>query len=225
MRWLEGYEGGYVNHPQDPGGATMRGVTQRVYDAFRRATGLPTQAVRLLTDAEHHAIYIRQYWNPIWGDQLPDGVDGAVFDYAVNSGPARAVRDLQRIVGTKADGVMGLMTFSAVKEWVAKRSAAELVVALCEARMRFLRGLKTFATFGRGWTRRVVGDKPGVQDGDIGVVDRCVKLSRGFKEDAIPAPKRPAPGKAIPERDEGWLDDLIAAFIRFLNGFRKGAMA
>jgi lysozyme family protein len=145
------HECGWSNHPQDPGGATMRGVTQRVYDAFRDRQGLTRATVRNITRAELETIYRRQYWDAVRGDDLPAGVDLAVFDFAVNSGTARAIRYLQRVLGARQDGHLGEATLAAA----AARDAVGLVRALCDARMTFLRGLRTFGTFGRGWTRRV----------------------------------------------------------------------
>ncbi len=195
MQWLSAYEGGYVNHPKDPGGATMRGVTQRVYDAYRRNIGRPLRPVKQMTNPEHDAIYRQQYWNPVFGDRLPSGVDAAIFDFAVNSGTSRAVKYTQKIVGATADGVMGNMTLAAIKDYCEKKSAAELCGALCEARLAFMKRLSTWSTFGKGWQRRVMGDKMGVQHGDVGVIDRSIALTRGGGA-SIPLPKRQSEGKA-----------------------------
>lgn len=143
------HEGGYVNHPRDPGGATNKGVTQAVYDGYRRRQGKPGQSVRLISEAEIGAIYKFQYWDMVRGDDLPSGVDYAVFDFAVNSGVSRAAKYLQRVVGTPQDGVIGVRTLGAIK------STAYTINALCDRRMGFLRTLRIFPTFGRGWTRRV----------------------------------------------------------------------
>lgn len=146
------YEGGFANHPDDPGGATMRGVTQRTYDAWRIGAGLATQSVRQIEEPELHAIYRDGYWNVVRGDDLPAGVDLAVFDYAVNSGPARAAKELQRVVLATMDGKIGPATLAAVRA----RQPAEIIRPLCAGRLAFLEGLTTWATFGRGWKRRVV---------------------------------------------------------------------
>lgn len=145
------HEGGYVNHPEDPGGATNKGVTQKVYDAWRKRLGLRTRSVKSIEAAEVAEIYRGQYWNAIRGDELPAGVDYAAFDYAVNSGVVRAAQHLQEIAGAKVDGHIGLMTLAAV----GKLKASDAVNKLCDRRMRFLRALRTFPTFGKGWTRRV----------------------------------------------------------------------
>ena len=145
------HEGGYVNHPKDPGGATNKGVTQAVYDDYRARHVLPRQSVKYITEDEVKAIYRHQYWERIKGDQLPAGVDYCVFDFAVNSGVHRASRYLQRAVGVAEDGTLGPVTMAAV----AAMGVECLVDALCNARLSFLKGLTTFSTFGRGWTRRV----------------------------------------------------------------------
>jgi lysozyme family protein len=145
------YEGGYVNHPADPGGATMKGVTQKVYDAYRDGHSKQRRPVKQIDTAELRAIYRVQYWDLVQGDKLPAGVDAAVFDYAVNSGATRASRALQTVLGLRVDGNIGLATINAAIEG----DEAETINALCDERMVFLRRLKTFNTFGRGWSRRV----------------------------------------------------------------------
>lgn len=148
------HEGGYVNHPQDPGGATNQGVTQRVYDDYRKTMGLRAQPVRLLSNAERDAIYRMRYWALIKGDSLPAGVSYVVFDGAVNSGVSQSVKWLQRALGVPADGVIGPQTINAAKS---HENHDALVAKICELRMAFLKALKTFKTFGKGWTRRVDG--------------------------------------------------------------------
>ena len=104
------WEGGWSNHPRDPGGPTMRGIIQRVYDGWRDNHGLPRRSVREIADHELRDIYRRSYWDQVRGDELPPGVDLAVFDFAVNSGPARAAKYLQRVLGVKVDGHIGPAT-------------------------------------------------------------------------------------------------------------------
>lgn len=145
------HEGGYVNHPADPGGATNKGITWRTYNAWRRNRGLPDRHVKNITDEEVAAIYKAQYWNVIRGDDLPSGLDYAVFDFAVNSGPARAAKFLQRIVNVNADGQIGQITLEAV----AKANTKHTINALCDNRLAWLQRLRHWGTFGRGWTRRV----------------------------------------------------------------------
>jgi len=145
------HEGGYVNDPQDPGGATNRGVTQAVYDDWRSSKGLPHQTVRLLSEAEVNAIYRRLYWDPLRADDLPSGIDYCVFDFAVNSGVNRAARYLQKAAGVADDGQIGPATLAAVQT----KNADALIETVCAARLNFLKQLKIFDRFGRGWTTRV----------------------------------------------------------------------
>jgi lysozyme family protein len=144
-------EGGYVNHPKDPGGATNKGVTQRVYDAYRKAIDAPPQSVKLISAGEVGSIYKDSYWQPIRGDELPAGVDYVVFDYAVNSGTVKAAKALQEALGVKVDGRIGLLTLDALKR--ADRGA--IIRSICGSRLGFLKRLATWTTFGRGWSRRV----------------------------------------------------------------------
>lgn len=143
------YEGGYVNHPKDPGGATMKGVTQGTYNAWRKQQGLPSRPVKQIEQSEIEAIYRNGYWDVVKGDELPSGLDLAVFDYAVNSGPGRAIRHLQAVLGVPQTGSMNQATLEAAK----KNSGAW--AQLCDKRLGFLKRLGTWTTFGKGWGARV----------------------------------------------------------------------
>lgn len=230
MEWLAVYEGGFVDHPDDPGGATNRGVTQAVYDAFRRRQDQTPRSVRWITDEEHDAIYVAQYWRPIRGDDLPSGLDATVFDFGVNSGTGRAAKTLQRALVAMGyriavDGQIGEMTLDAVRTVASVGGLPDLIIDVNERRFRFVKGLKTFRTFGRGWTRRIMGDRLGVQDGDVGVIDRSIMLARGDRPETIRQPNQPAPGRAR-DRDLGWLAVLIEAVVAFVDALfrnRKGA--
>lgn len=197
LGWIGLSEGGYVNHPRDPGGATDRGITQRTYDAWNDLHGRDRRPVRGISREEADAIIVSQYLAPIRFDDLPGGLDYAVADFAVNSGPGRAARELQRLVGVPEDGVIGTQTLAAV----ARHDPEQLVMRLCGARMMFMQGLATWGTFGRGWTVRVMGREDGVQADDIGVIDRGVMLAQNAPD--IPAPTRVAPGRAVAEPPRG----------------------
>lgn len=170
------YEGGWSNHPNDPGKATMRGVTQVVYDDFRAMQGEPGQSVKRISEQELVAVYQWRYWDAVRAGSLPVGVDYATFDFAVNSGVRRAARTLQELVGVTADGAIGPMTIGAVAAFCRARGIAVLSDALCDARIRFLRGLPTYGTFGKGWERRVLGARAGSQVDDTGVADRALRM-------------------------------------------------
>ena len=145
------HEGGFVQHPQDPGGATKFGITRETLARFRQKP-VSVEDVRSLTTAEAAAIYRRLYWDPIRADELPAGVDLAVFDFAVNSGPSRAVRALQSALGVLIDGVVGPVTLAAARA----ADAARLIRRLTRDRLRFLSRLAIWPIFGRGWRRRVL---------------------------------------------------------------------
>lgn len=143
-------EGGYVDHPRDPGGATNLGVTIATLRAWRKRP-VSKADVKALTKEEATAIYKAQYWDKVAGDDLPAGLDYAMFDFGINSGPSRAVKFLQQILGVKADGVIGVMTLEAVRQ----HPVNYLISELCNSRIAWLRRLKTWDTFGKGWTRRI----------------------------------------------------------------------
>jgi lysozyme family protein len=145
-------EGGYVNLKADPGGATNRGVTQRVYDAYRQRLGLPLVPVRGISATEVEAIYKANYWSLAKCDQLPAGISYVVFDGAVNSGVAQSVKWLQRALNVVPDGVVGNATLAAVQNY---GNMDRLVDAICDRRLAFLKALKTWKAFGKGWASRV----------------------------------------------------------------------
>lgn len=165
------HEGGFSDHPRDPGGATMKGVIQRVYDAYRQRKGQGPRSVKLLINAELQDIYRQLYWNKIDGDELPAGLDYCVFDAAVNSGPSQAAKWLQRGIndvlgkGTLVvDGNIGPATLAAAE--AAPR--VEVIDAVCNRRLVMLRGLKTWDVFGDGWTNRIEGEeKNGTRKGGV----------------------------------------------------------
>jgi lysozyme family protein len=146
------HEGGFVNHPQDPGGMTNLGVTKRVWEEWV-GHEVDEKQMRALTPEIVAPLYKRKYWDAVRADDLVDGVDYCVFDVAVNSGPGRAVKFLQSCVGVTADGGFGPRTLAAVKE--AEKDPARLIEMYCARRLEFLQSLKTFETFGKGWSRRV----------------------------------------------------------------------
>ena len=148
------HEGGYVNHPADPGGMTNLGVTKRVWEEWK-GHAVDEAEMRALTPEKVGPLYKAKYWDMVHGDQLPSGVDLCVFDCAVNSGVKRASKLLQRAVGVDDDGVIGRATLAAVETL----SAEEIIDRFCAERLSFLEALPTFATFGKGWSRRVAGVK------------------------------------------------------------------
>lgn len=183
------HEGGYSNHPADPGGATQHGVTQRVYDAFRGRQGKPPAPVRYITDGEVNAIYRRQYWDAVQGDSLPPGVDYAVFDGAVNSGPAQSIKWLQRALGVDADGQLGERTLAAVRN----ANARDLIDGICDKRLAFMKSLKTWPVFGKGWKARVDEVRVAGKSMAIGGPTKMIAESDTPAQKADPADAKPKP--------------------------------
>ncbi|MDK2769945.1 MAG: hypothetical protein KYX69_19780 [Sphingomonas sp.] len=144
------HEGGYVDHPKDPGGATNLGITLATLSAWRKRPVTKAE-VKALTKVEAEAIYGANYWNPLRCEDLPFGVDLATFDYGVNSGISRSAKALQFVLGVSADGRIGSDT---VKAAVLANGKAT-IQKLCASRLGFVRSLKTWATFGKGWGRRI----------------------------------------------------------------------
>lgn len=149
MKEIFKHEGGYVDHPRDPGGATNLGITHLTL-AAARGHKVTKADVKALGKQEAENIYRKSYWAKVQGDHLPYGFDLVAMDGGVNSGPSRGAKWLQRGVGAKADGKIGGQTIEA-----ARRSDVGGIERACDARMSFLRGLKHWGTFGKGWSRRV----------------------------------------------------------------------
>jgi lysozyme family protein len=144
------HEGGYVNHPSDPGGRTNHGVTQDVWeDWIDRAVS--EDEMRALTPVKVAPLYREMYWDRIKADKLPSGVDYLVFDAAVNSGVSRAVKWLQTTVGAVADGAIGEQTL----KQVLLTNPLMVIDKYTAIRLEFLKDRSTWPTFGKGWERRV----------------------------------------------------------------------
>ena len=150
LRRLLAHEGGYTNHPSDPGGPTNFGITIHDYRKYVKADATAAD-VRAMSIDEAKAIYRAKYWDKMRCDDLPAGVDYCVFDYGVNSGSGRAPKVLQRVLGVADDGIVGKITIKATYA----RDAREVIAAICDERLNYLKGLKTWPVFGRGWGRRV----------------------------------------------------------------------
>ena len=144
------HEGGYVNHPKDPGGETNLGVTKRVYEDWGG-----TKEMKDLTVEDVSPIYKKNYWDRVKGDHLPAGLDLCVFDFGVNAGTGRAAKYLQKMIGTTPDGGIGPMTLVKLKEYVDAKGVEHTVKLYQMGRQKYYESLSTFSTFGRGWTRRV----------------------------------------------------------------------
>ena len=144
------HEGGFVNHPKDPGGMTNLGVTKASWERYLNRD-VSEADMRALTPEVVKPFYKTMYWDKIKGDDLPSGIDYAAYDLAVNSGTGRAAKYLQEIAGVPADGVIGPKSLEAIQSCDAKETAD----TICDMRMDFLKRLSTFDTFGKGWADRV----------------------------------------------------------------------
>lgn len=194
------HEGGWADNPKDPGGATMKGVTLATFRAWKGSAATKAQ-LRAISDADLRAIYRRNYWDAVSGDDLPAGLDLLAFDAAVNSGPSRGAKWLQTALGVSADGKIGPATIAAAQkahpEAVIDRAIAARVSFLRTARHKDT-GALLWPTFGKGWTARV----------------------ESIREEAIAMAKAPR----IPVTDAttapgaGWLAGLIAALLKLIGG-------
>lgn len=145
---LIGHEGGYSNHPNDPGGETMWGVTKRVAQSHGYQG-----AMKDLPRDTAKEIYRIDYWAPVRADELPDSLRFDVFDGAVNSGVAQSTKWLQSAVGALVDGKIGPNTLAK-----AQSSDPFAVARYNGQRLEFMAGLSTWPSFGRGWARRIASN-------------------------------------------------------------------
>jgi lysozyme family protein len=145
FKLLIGHEGDLSNDPNDPGGLTRYGVSQRSY---------PNVDIKSLTLDEAKSIYKRDYWNALQMEHLPEAIRFDLFDMAVNSGVSQAVKTLQRAVGAGEDGKLGPVTIAAMREL----SDHQVTARFLGARLMFMTNLMTWQHFGKGWARRVAGN-------------------------------------------------------------------
>lgn len=152
------HEGGFTSDERDPGnkmpdgrpGSTNLGVTQNVWEEYV-GHEVTHEDMKRLTKSDVEPLYKKQYWDTVRGDDLPYGVDYMVFDMGVNSGPGRAVRTLQKAVGATPDGVIGPKTLQAIQS----ADPHDLIESFSQARLEFMKSLKTWDVYGKGWERRV----------------------------------------------------------------------
>jgi lysozyme family protein len=148
------HEGGYVHHPRDPGGMTNLGVTKKVWEEWVKHS-VDEKAMRALTPELVSPMYKKKYWDAVKGDELPDGLDYLMFDFAINAGPGRAIKTMQKAIGTTPDGAIGPKTMQSLKEM----NPTQLIEKFSVEKESFYRSLPTFQTFGKGWLRRVAEAK------------------------------------------------------------------
>jgi lysozyme family protein len=148
------HEGGFVNHPKDPGGMTNLGVTKKVWEAWV-GKAVDEKEMRALTPEVVGPMYKKKYWDAVKADEMSEGLDYLMFDFAVNAGPRRAIKTMQKAIGTTPDGAIGPKTMAALKA----ANQSELVAKFSAEKEAFYRSLPTFTTFGKGWLRRVAEAK------------------------------------------------------------------
>jgi lysozyme family protein len=182
LRRLLVHEGGYSNHPSDPGGPTNFGITLRDYRKYVQSDATAAD-VRTMKLADAKAIYRSKYWDALNCDQLPAGVDYAVFDYGVNSGIGRSGKVLRRMLRMSDDTHV---VTPAVIAAVQKCEPRDLVARICAERLRFLKALRTWPVFGNGWVRRVEEVK-----------SSALRMAATSKASQVGAQPDPAPGKGV----------------------------
>ncbi|MFS8181496.1 glycoside hydrolase family 108 protein [Pseudovibrio denitrificans] len=203
-------EGGFANRSRkaDPGGPTNLGITQRTLQAWR-GRPVSVEEVENLGREEALQIYRVQYWDAVKGDDLPRGLDFTLFDCAVNSGPARAVKILQKILKVKVDGVLGLITLGAVKA----QAVTYLINEFSARRLQFMKRLKNWPYNKNGWTRRVRH----VQERSLELVDNAMMK------------RAPMPILEPHQNEEGAkaVEEETSAFSAWMtpDGVTKGAVA
>ena len=147
------HEGGFGNNPVDPGGMTNLGVTKVVWEEWVGHT-VSEKEMRALTPTLVAPLYKRKYWDACHADELISGLDYAVFDFAVNSGPGRATKNLQTCIGLLPDGSLGPVTLATLNKYTGEKASA-LINEYCNSRVKFLKTLKIWPVMGNGWERRV----------------------------------------------------------------------
>lgn len=157
-RFVKRWEGGWSDHPADPGGLTRWGITLRALRAFgvdlNRDGRIDRADLAAMTEAEAAAFYRRHYWDAIQGDRLPPALALVLYDAAVNQGPGRAIRWLQAALGARVDGIIGPETRGRLAiHWPTHQR--EILRDVLAARALHYSGLAQLAVFGRGWFRRL----------------------------------------------------------------------
>tara|TARA_Y100001938_G_C8098446_1_gene439810 strand:+ start:1622 stop:2149 length:528 start_codon:yes stop_codon:yes gene_type:complete len=143
------HEGGYVDHPKDPGGRTNMGITQKVYEKYL-GRDVTEEEMKNMSINDVRVIYRENYWDKVQGDSLPMGVDFSTFDWAVNSGVSRSSKAIQQIVKVTEDGVIGPVTIKKILE----HDPNDIIMSFADIRADFYKSLSTFDTFGKGWLNR-----------------------------------------------------------------------
>ncbi len=203
LRRLLTHEGGYSNDARDPGGPTNFGITLADYRRYLKPDA-DAADVRAMGVEDAKAIYRAHYWNALRCDELAAGLDYALFDYGVNSGIGRAAKVLARLLGLPDDGRMSDAAIAAA----GAAPASALIGQICDERLAFLKGLRTWPVFGAGWGRRVAE-----------VRAAALAMAKG----AAPAgpPTIPPPPESAPAEAKTGAG-IIAAILAILAIFQRG---
>lgn len=204
LKLVLAHEGGWADNPADPGGATMKGVTIATFRRYVKANATKAD-LRSITDEQIATVYRRHYWDAVAGAELPDGVDYAVFDFAVNSGPARAAKYLQAVLGVVQDGRVGPATLAAARA----RLGAGIINQLCDDRIAFLQRLPTWKSFGKGWTKRVAS-----------VRSDALAMQAPKPKPTIPPSSHEVPTKAPPSPKRGLFAGIMDVVLVLFRGWR-----
>lgn len=199
------HEGGYGNHPSDPGGPTNYGITLTDYRKYINPNGSAAD-VRAMSREQAKAIYRARYWDALRCDELPAGIDYAVFDYGVNSGIGRSGKILRKALGLPVH--ISAVTDAVIKE-AGKADAKRIAAAICDERLAFLKRLKTWPVFGKGWQRRVVE----VRAFSLELADSATPPPPDIEK---PEPEAPEPRKSAVKSKSIWA--AIGTFIASIAG-------
>lgn len=194
-------EGGYINDPDDTGGPTNMGVTLRNFRKYVMPHA-EIDDLKKLTREQAATVYRQHYWNAVRANELPNGLDYAMFDFAVNSGPTRAIKFLQRIVGTAQDGRLGPDTMKVATT----RDTGYLIDTLCSDRLDWYKRLHNWSKFGKGWNKRIAYVRTYATQMALEqkktMLERVLPKKLQPKKEAPPPPPKRRKGKSY--RTFGW---------------------
>ena len=213
------HEGEFVDHPDDDGGPTNKGITIATFRRHIKPFGTVAD-LKAMTTAQAVIVYRHEYWDKVSASSLPTGVDYAVFDFAVNSGPRRATKFLQRVVGVADDGRIGPVTLAAVRAM----TPVAIIDRLCDERMAYLEGHDDWPAFKNGWTKRVDRVRDGALDmaRNVGVPPPDPKPEPSSPDLTDRQPDDPGPDPAPPGGKQlSPLGALFAALFSWLLGRGK----
>ena len=147
------WEGGFVNDPRDPGGATNKGVTLAT---FRSVFGKDktVKDLKKITDSQWMTIFKTKFWDRYKADSIKDEwITYLLVDWLWTSGPGNAIERVQKFLGLKIDGIVGNVTINKINSYNGK----ELFTKLWHLRENFIKTRAQYLIYGKGWLRRLNG--------------------------------------------------------------------